>query len=286
MKADKRIFVGGLGKCGTSMVWSIMGQHPAISVKRKEMRIISDPGGIEDFYYTLTTNYNPWKAHNGFRRFFLLLKRLNLDVPLNDFYEKLFPSRFKHQQGDEPYTLFEDGKIFEHFVHRFSLEDTKKIFKEIIDKIMLYNQDKNSWIDATPFNIFSLPFIDEVLQDYKFIHLIKDPRDAAAVYTRTQWAPRSLDAIYFWLESYYAKLIEMRHLMKDKNKYLEIKLEDIINNQVKEFNKMFEFIDLGLINYHIHTMDKNKIGEWKNHLEKEKINELFSPFCKEFEYKI
>jgi hypothetical protein len=65
------LFVGGTGKCGTSQLTRVLGEHPQVYALEWESRFLVDPGGFEDLARALTVAYTPitpmtrWAAWPG-----------------------------------------------------------------------------------------------------------------------------------------------------------------------------------------------------------------------------
>jgi hypothetical protein len=48
-------FVAGTGRCGTSQMRQVLGEHPDVHALLWEARFVVDPGGFEDLARALTT---------------------------------------------------------------------------------------------------------------------------------------------------------------------------------------------------------------------------------------
>jgi hypothetical protein len=70
-------FVAGTGRCGTSQMRQVLGEHPDVHALLWEARFVVDPGGFEDLTRALTTSYTPYHADDALRRLaWLLTERL------------------------------------------------------------------------------------------------------------------------------------------------------------------------------------------------------------------
>jgi hypothetical protein len=58
-------FVGGTGRCGTSQLCRVLGEHPEVHSLEWESRFLVDPGGFEDLARALTTAYTPYHADDA-----------------------------------------------------------------------------------------------------------------------------------------------------------------------------------------------------------------------------
>jgi hypothetical protein len=69
-----RIFIGGTGRSGTTILYQALGCHTSIHAFPREMRFIVDPDGIMDLVDALTVRYSPIQARETFFRFERLMK--------------------------------------------------------------------------------------------------------------------------------------------------------------------------------------------------------------------
>ncbi len=66
-------FVGGTGRCGTSQLTRVLGEHPQVHALEWESRFLVDPGGFEDLARALTVAYTPYHADDALGRLAWLL---------------------------------------------------------------------------------------------------------------------------------------------------------------------------------------------------------------------
>jgi omega-hydroxy-beta-dihydromenaquinone-9 sulfotransferase len=67
------LFVGGTGKCGTTQLTRVLGEHPQVHALKWESRFLVDPGGFEDLARALTVAYTPYHADDALGRLAWLL---------------------------------------------------------------------------------------------------------------------------------------------------------------------------------------------------------------------
>ena len=118
----------------------------------------------------------------------------------------------------------------------------KKI-REIFDVFQenyVKTKNKRRWAAKTPEDIFHVDFINELFPQCKFINLIRDGRDVVSSFKR-RWGRRTVfHAIKKWNES-------MRLTLKfrekfDKNRYLEVRYENLVSNPEEETKKIMHFL--------------------------------------------
>ena len=66
-------FIGGTGRCGTSQLTRVLGEHPQVHALEWESRFLVDPGGFEDLAHALTVAYTPYHADDALGRLAWLL---------------------------------------------------------------------------------------------------------------------------------------------------------------------------------------------------------------------
>jgi hypothetical protein len=68
-KQGKQIFIGGTGRCGTSIFSKFLGTHSQICQIPFESKFIGDKDGLLDLYTALTTNFNITQGKIAINRF-------------------------------------------------------------------------------------------------------------------------------------------------------------------------------------------------------------------------
>lgn len=116
------------------------------------------------------------------------------------------------------------------------LSEIFRIFPENYMKI----KKKQRWAEKTPDNIFYMDFIDELFQSCQFINIIRDGRDVVCSY-RERWGRiRFLIAIRDWNRS--IELTERYHTKFSKDRYLEVRYEELVLNPEQETKRIMDFL--------------------------------------------
>ncbi|HBY94955.1 MAG: sulfotransferase [Ardenticatenaceae bacterium] len=75
-----RIFIGGTGRSGTTILYDALGRHEAVYSFPNEMRFLVDPDGLMTLISELSAQYSPVRAREALFRFERLM-RVYLTVP-------------------------------------------------------------------------------------------------------------------------------------------------------------------------------------------------------------
>ncbi len=70
-----RIFIGGTGRSGTSILYQALGCHKAIYALPVEMRFLTDPDGLIDLIDALTVHYSAVQAREALFRFERMMRK-------------------------------------------------------------------------------------------------------------------------------------------------------------------------------------------------------------------
>lgn len=116
------------------------------------------------------------------------------------------------------------------------LSEMFRIFPENYMKI----KKKQQWAEKTPNNIFHMDFIDELFPNCQFINIIRDGRDVVCSF-KERWGRISIfRAIRDWNRS--IELTEQYRAKFSKERYMEVKYEELVSNPERETKRIMEFI--------------------------------------------
>jgi len=158
---------------------------------------------------------------------------------------------------------------------KFHEEEYLSLCRNLVESLFLkklHEEKKKIWCEKTPNNILELKFLYKLFPNAKFIHIKRDPRELVYSLIRTYWGPNDIISATYWTKNTIERIIEVLNEVKpSENEYLEIKLEDLINNPKEIFKKIKNFLGLkqDFINYS--KLDKNRVGYWKKRLQPNQI---------------
>lgn len=136
------------------------------------------------------------------------------------------------------------------------------------------------WGDKTPAYLLNLPVLNELFPDAQFIHIVRDGRDVALSNLETPFGEKNLYLqALIWKEN--LSLIEKFFMHISRQRYAEIKYEELIADPVRVFWHLIQFLgiedrDGRLINFigdHI-TQDLNgdSVFKWKKVLRRKQVS--------------
>ena len=86
----KTCFIGGTGRCGTSILRTILSRHSRVATLPIEHRLTVDPDGIFDFYRSYTSGWSPYYADARLTRLKNFLEELSSTNPVHKIFRYLF----------------------------------------------------------------------------------------------------------------------------------------------------------------------------------------------------
>jgi hypothetical protein len=198
--------------------------------------------------------------------------------------------------------LFESHHLFYLWdinLHRiyeklFNLPNTERSLARIIDEVYgCYREDHFSsakiWGDQSPINTFFISWVHETFPRAKFLHLLRDGRDAIASLIKRGVSLE--EATERWVKSIQETRSIQPHLKPGQ--YCELRYEDLVTNQTKMLQDVCKFIginyqDIMLDYWKLPTTLEHKhfeyhenikkpvftdsIGKWRERLTKTELN--------------
>jgi len=178
------------------------------------------------------------------------------------------------------------------------LYDKNKNYREISSAVYLFcsnEYEKKIYGDKNNYYLDHIEILSNIYPDAKFIHIIRDGRDVARSYRNLQKLEKGkyfpelpcsiIDCAYAWKNN--INTIKKSLLRLPKQKFLEIKFEDLVLCSEETLKKICVFLEIEydemMLNFHINNknknlepedlmkwkkdtlnpVDKSKIGQWK-----------------------
>lgn len=119
------------------------------------------------------------------------------------------------------------------------VEKLSEIF-QMFPEHYVETKDKQRWAEKTPDNIFYVDFINELFPSCKFINVIRDGRDVVCSF-KERWGRKTI----FYAIKTWNRSIDLTYQYRTrftKDRYLEIRYEQLVSNAEEETKKIMEFL--------------------------------------------
>lgn len=283
----KILFIGGTGRCGTSILNALIGAHKNCHSLNFKSRFTVDPAGIYQFLKDHDIGMTPYVYNNRvhevlcFLHFLSSSKKKSKKLTYNKFeLNKFFPnykkalkklvSNFKKNSyignwlGQNYYCNYKKNLIFLN-------QDKNKIinyFKQFLHDVYLKSLDneKKYFIDANTWNFFYLKEICSLELPVKFLLIERNPADTINSFIKQRWSPSSkhkAKSFYENLTFIIRKNIRKKFNNSNKHMLLKIKYEDLIIKSDATIKKVHKFLNVANSNeYKKIRLYQNKINEY------------------------
>lgn len=222
------IFIVGSGRCGTTALADLLGNHSSISHTPE----------LKFFSYAMAERkvYDP----------------LTFDSTKSFFIEKALGKLLKFR-GDLEYRRDDAVQIFNEAVKPDNLESLskKEIYKKLYDLLIDGFKDKASEniVLQTPSNLYYLDLAKDILGEIKVIGMIRDPRNffVSAMKGDRRWYDRDITAILQWnMASEYLDRLSKSNSFD----YILIRQEDLLLRPNEVIDRLSEFLSIDLSSLH------------------------------------
>lgn len=295
-------FIGGTGRCGTTIIRRILGQHPLVATLPFEYRFIIDPEGVVDFYRSYISSWSPYMADRRLKKLEKLLQDVsrtnlfhkvtcralriidksgrmisrkhyggvnlrefvpNMEVYIADLMDELCDFSYRGTWvGAESYRL----KPEIYFSSPKSREHLAEIFGKFLRKVIhdiMKSQNKEFYVEDNTWNILFAPELLDFIPEAKILHAYRDPRDTTASYSKQRWMPPDRIKSAKIYKSIMDRWFSIRLTLPAKN-YFEFKLEDLVENPRETLSKICDFIKLPWDESLLDIdLSKSHSGRWK-----------------------
>lgn len=310
----KKIFIGGTGRSGTTILAKLLGTHSELYTFPKEIRFITDPDGIGSLRNAIVSDWSPFNADIAIDRFILLMKKVSglsyKSYPLLDLnkyshrnFIKIWTDNFVNDLCEYHYkgawakraTILNKGllKYLGHTKLTNLLLDkcyygqpmTIESFNKLINKHLnlffetfVEKEQKKGFVEHTPTNINHIEMLLGFFPDLKFVHVYRDPRDIISSYSKQDWGSGLVENNLVWINDVLRQWQNVKQGIP-KNRYFEIKFENLIYNRNETLNKLCNFIEIPFEEHFMEfDLSKHHIGRWQKNLNNEDIQIVNSKY--------
>ncbi len=235
----KRIFVGGIGRSGTTIALNALHRHPDVYAVPLETKFLVEEDGFADLIHALTDGFSIAGASAAVDRFDTLMRR---KVTGKD------PSKFTqmHALSSDVFPAYVDAlDRFVSLIHRrryFAdraplLAATRHFIAETFDAAAR-DSGHAVWVEKTPSNIWRLPFLRELWPDCFIVHAIRDPRAILVSLMEKGWLPGGVLPALTIFDGYLSALLKVRRDNRADARFLEIRLEELVAKTPRNLNAL------------------------------------------------
>lgn len=105
------------------------------------------------------------------------------------------------------------------------------------------SRGKSRWGDKTPRYVEHIPFLAELFEDARFVHLVRDGRNVALSYADVPFGPKTVaQAAELWARRVSTGMTDGRSL--EPGRYLELRYEDLVEDFEARSKELCEFLDV------------------------------------------
>jgi len=168
-------FIGGTGRCGTSVLGIAFGTHPDVAYFG-EPRFINDPGGLYDYLLGRVTS-------KQFR-----------EKMLREFYQ-ILSIRVAPESWASAYTWEAVRQVVdEEVTGQNRIGDGLRLLLALFGLA-----GRDYWVEKTPHTVRYVDLLYRMFgDDLRYLHLIREPKDILASLMHQKWGPKGTGNFCIW----------------------------------------------------------------------------------------
>lgn len=286
------IFIGGTGRSGTTILIRLLSKHPEIFTIKWESQFLVANNGLIDLVHSpkgkLKQKYAKFKKTMNTHWY----ERVSNKGKPNEYSAGLIED-VSRRQLEQFYELLES-----YIAGEFELNNPKLI-RGLVNVLFVPPTRAAGalrWCEKTPSNLLAIHELYRIYPNMKFINIIRDARDViSSIVARKFWpvaANKNFPQTHDFKDKqtpelvarYWSTLLEIGDKLAEtipKENYLELRLEDLVNNQDETIRRVFSFLGHTpteeILNF---SLNRANEGRWQNDLSEEdlkKINPIIAP---------
>ncbi len=233
----KAIFIGGTGRCGTTILRRSFRLHPDCLTFDTELRILVGPGGLLDLLEAFVSRWDPWVGDDAVQRFARAAKlhfAIGRVPPLSKAVARVMDmvTRRKHARLRRDTAW---GFMYETVP--LSTDQAQAVMDEFL---AILNPEDKTLVDDTPYNICHAARIFEWVPDAKLVHIVRHPREVLGSMGEMPWGAPTWDLNARRI----AHVLRKGVLSSDEERVIVTRLEDLVDDPLGEMQLLC--IRLGL----------------------------------------
>ncbi len=300
------VFIGGTGRCGTSILRQVLGHHPQVGVLPFEYRFLVDPDGLIDFLRTYPAIWSPYIADRRLKRLERLLERLGGDAPgekqlgnllrqVRWFRSRVTPRRYHGWALETVITgyaglcreLIESLREFSYPGRWMGTESYRchpvmyhagpATREDLLPKLqaftwtaierLLQRQRRTVYVEDNTWNILFANDLLELVPDSVLIHVHRDPRDVVASFVKQRWCPSEVRHAISWYRSLMDRWLATREGLPDA-RVMDLALEDLVEDPDRKLADVCRFAGLNVMSgLDRGVLESRSQGRWRRDFE-------------------
>ncbi|MDX1418958.1 MAG: sulfotransferase [Rubricoccaceae bacterium] len=217
--------IGGSGRSGTTILYDVFARHPAVAAF-PELRFPTDPDGLADVLRDADSGWTPFAYDLRVRRLLDLLRRAAADPPVRKAWRLLarlapraprklerrylglracdvcppfldhvaaLEARLTGFAYDGTWVGLPAGSAARMRYHApwgpDALADALGTFWQAVAADTCRHAGRPVFLEKETWSILHLDTLRRLVPHARLVHIVRDPRDVVASYTRQRWAP-------------------------------------------------------------------------------------------------
>lgn len=260
--SSEPIFIGGSGRCGTTVLAKTLGLHSRIFTFPDELRMLTAGSeNLMDWMHSPQSTHLSDALRQGLRGGFgsrasvRELVQTPRGASLGAIYRKLRRGSYFSRpvaRNDEEVGLCRavERRRYQHAVSEFlstfpgaSIQERRSQIRRLIDALAedpLRRAGATRWCDGTPDNVLHMLDLGEVFPQAKFVHIIRDGRDVARSFYRLGWSPSTTAALRHW-----HRAVTIGRAFGQKlgpKRYLEVSFDALLADPERSLRNIVDFV--------------------------------------------
>lgn len=273
-----RVFVGGSGRSGTTVLGRLIGAHPLCwSVTPTEVRFLTDRGGLLDVIDSQTAASNPVSppadSAHSFDDFVHRLKTY--------WWNRVGPdggARGLHLGVDLAAFSIRLDRFVEAYLEAGQVRATELV-AGLLDPVAAGNGAR-TWVETTPDNAANAGRLISLATNTRVIHIFRDGRDVSTSVVRLPWGPTHLGEALEWWRMRVLRA-HRAIISADPSRVLSLCLEDLVLHRREEsYGSLLDFLELHdhpeirtYFDQHV-TPDSAHIGRWQGEVPQSELGQF------------
>jgi hypothetical protein len=312
----KLAFIGGTGRCGTSITRKLLACSPEVGVLPFEHRILIDPDGPIDFYDRMKSYRDPYSTDIAIDRLIRHLARLDESTLVKKVADKLIkttvlanyltPSQYSGWQLSETFTNYQvEVEKLQCVLNSFryigrwvgsqsyklnnyikyspasNIEELGGALRDFYISLVsdfLSRNSKSYFVEDSTWNMNHIGSLAELFPEAKFVHVYRDPRDVVASLMGQNWMPDDVLKVIKIYQDLITNILEKTEARSD---CYPLKFEALVENRESELLGLCAHLELDYVDtMGVFHLNRANIGRFRHEFDQKTVqmlNEMLAP---------